>query len=106
MWVLIQTRKIMIIQKSLAMLVCVFSGICAGCTQQPVGNSSAAKPIARSTKQTAVQSTATSEPSAETSTSQKSIELTECDWNQLQSLVAEKKGKVVVVDVWSTACEP
>lgn len=28
------------------------------------------------------------------------------NWEQLQELVASHKGKVVVVDIWSTACEP
>ena len=32
--------------------------------------------------------------------------LQELDWKQLQELVASHKGKVVVVDLWSTSCEP
>ncbi len=28
------------------------------------------------------------------------------DWKQALALVAEHKGKVVVVDIWSTSCEP
>lgn len=35
-----------------------------------------------------------------------SIALQEFDWKQLQDLVASHKGKVVVVDLWSTSCEP
>lgn len=34
------------------------------------------------------------------------IVLQEFDWKQLQDLVASHKGKVVVVDLWSTSCEP
>lgn len=34
------------------------------------------------------------------------VELIEAKWDDLQKLVAERQGKVVVVDVWSTACEP
>ena len=34
------------------------------------------------------------------------VELIESDWAGLQSLVEQQKGKIVVVDVWSTACEP
>lgn len=30
----------------------------------------------------------------------------ELDWPQLQELVASHKGKIVVVDIWSTSCEP
>jgi thiol-disulfide isomerase/thioredoxin len=34
------------------------------------------------------------------------IELKELSWDQLQEVVARHKGKVVVVDIWSTSCEP
>lgn len=34
------------------------------------------------------------------------LELKELGWDQLQELVASHQGKVVVVDIWSTACEP
>ncbi len=34
------------------------------------------------------------------------VELIESDWAGLQSLIEQQKGKIVVVDVWSTACEP
>jgi thiol-disulfide isomerase/thioredoxin len=36
----------------------------------------------------------------------KPVELLESSWNELQTLVAGQTGKVVLVDVWSTACEP
>ena len=36
----------------------------------------------------------------------KSVELIDATWADLQTLIAEQKGKIVVVDVWSTACEP
>ncbi|MFO1044344.1 MAG: TlpA disulfide reductase family protein [Planctomycetaceae bacterium] len=36
----------------------------------------------------------------------KKLDVKEMGWEQLQELVATHKGKVVVVDVWSTACEP
>lgn len=36
----------------------------------------------------------------------KAVELVEANWTELQALIAEQKGKVVVVDLWSTACEP
>lgn len=42
---------------------------------------------------------ATEQPAAE-------IELKEMTWDQLQELVAAKSGKIVVVDIWSTSCEP
>jgi thiol-disulfide isomerase/thioredoxin len=34
------------------------------------------------------------------------IELIDANWNELQTLVAAQQGKIVVVDIWSTACEP
>ncbi len=37
---------------------------------------------------------------------QQQIDLIEANWSVLQSLVSDQKGKIVVVDVWSTACEP
>jgi thiol-disulfide isomerase/thioredoxin len=36
----------------------------------------------------------------------KEIDLVESDWVGLQSLIEQQKGKLVVVDIWSTACEP
>ena len=34
------------------------------------------------------------------------IEVKEGDWKAVQEYVAEQKGKIVVVDIWSTACLP
>ncbi|HEY4261439.1 MAG TPA: TlpA disulfide reductase family protein [Schlesneria sp.] len=34
------------------------------------------------------------------------FELKELSWDQLQEVVTNHKGKVVVVDIWSTSCEP
>lgn len=49
---------------------------------------------------------ATQAASTETAAADKVVSVSEMDWEQVQALVAEHKGKVVVVDVWSTACEP
>lgn len=35
-----------------------------------------------------------------------SVDLRILDWKETQALVASRKGKVVVVDVWSTSCAP
>ena len=43
---------------------------------------------------------------ADASATAKAIELRELNWEQLQQLVAHHKGRVVVVDLWSTSCEP
>ena len=42
----------------------------------------------------------------ERATHAKPLELRDMNWEQVQAFVAEHKGKVVVVDVWSTSCEP
>jgi thiol-disulfide isomerase/thioredoxin len=34
------------------------------------------------------------------------IQLIDMDWTELQSLVSLQKGKIVVVDIWSTSCGP
>jgi thiol-disulfide isomerase/thioredoxin len=99
-------QEAIMIQKPLKKLACLFLGVCIGCSQQPVGGPSKAKPAAGSMQQLAAEASATKESSAETSSAQTAVELTECNWSELQALIAEKKGKIVVVDVWSTACEP
>lgn len=38
--------------------------------------------------------------------SAKPLELRAMNWGEAQAFVAEHKGKVVVVDVWSTSCQP
>ena len=43
---------------------------------------------------------------SEAATTVKPLELRDMNWEQAQAFVAEHKGKVVVVDVWSTSCEP
>ncbi len=43
---------------------------------------------------------------ARTDAPEAKLDLKEMGWEQLQELVASHKGKVVVVDIWSTACEP
>ena len=49
----------------------------------------------------------TTEPSKQVTVEASSaIKLTELNWDQLQETVARHKGKVVVVDIWSTSCEP
>lgn len=34
------------------------------------------------------------------------VTLQPADWKQAQALVAKHKGKIVVLDVWSTSCDP
>lgn len=38
--------------------------------------------------------------------SKSQVALKVLDWEQTQKLVASHKGKIVVMDVWSTSCEP
>jgi len=69
-------------------------------TPLPVTNPTSSSSNADTTKDSSV-AESKSAPAASTK-----IDLVETDWAGLQSLIAEHKGKVVVVDVWSTACEP
>ena len=52
--------------------------------------------------------TATSDgdSSPQHSSQEDAIEVLEWHWEQLQEVIARKRGKVVVVDIWSTSCEP
>ena len=34
------------------------------------------------------------------------VELKQLDWDGLQKLIASKKGKIIVLDAWSTSCVP
>ena len=44
--------------------------------------------------------------SGKTSAVRRDVDLVEATWAELQSLVEQHRGKIVVVDLWSTACEP
>ncbi len=52
-----------------------------------------------------VQASATASVTIGESDEQK-IEVREGDWKSVQEFVAAQKGKIVVVDIWSTACLP
>lgn len=53
------------------------------------------------------QSTPAAQPATKVDTeASDGVELKELNWDQLQKIVAQHKGKVVVVDIWSTSCEP
>ena len=96
-----------------------------GCSQSTSDSTSAVPPSAvpqaepattvhsqaGETVETASANNASAEPSAPAAVPsipdwQKDITLQFMDWPQTQELIASLKGKVVVVDVWSTACEP
>lgn len=49
---------------------------------------------------------ATAAPAAEPSTPVPSVTLEIKNWDETLALVAEHKGKIVVLDVWSTSCDP
>ena len=80
------------------------------CSTPPEKSAASAAPSVSSDVKSAVAATMPTQPAAvvaaEPATAAKAIELRELNWNQLQELVASHKGKVVVVDIWSTACEP
>lgn len=84
----------------LLMSLIVLLGMLGCGSQNPTAPARPARPD--TTDKPAVESVT----AADSTPATKSIELVEATWNDLQSLIAEKQGKVVVVDVWSTACEP
>jgi thiol-disulfide isomerase/thioredoxin len=47
-----------------------------------------------------------SSPKKETSAPADKIPLEVASWEQTQKIIAENKGKIVVLDLWSTWCEP
>ena len=71
-----------------------------GCTTQP------SKPLVPSGTQGAAATSSVTEAATQTESSVKKVELIEATWIDLQALIRDHSGKVVVVDVWSTACEP
>lgn len=61
-------------------------------------------PASQATSTTVAEKPATADTPAKVEES--ALEVKELNWDQLQELVASHKGKVVVVDIWSTSCEP
>lgn len=100
-----------------AMVFC-FITIASGCVEvtpiePPTTSSTPTKPAdpnaVASKTATELQAPDTAATRAESdvkAAAEQSLVLQELDWNQLQELVASHKGKVVVVDLWSTSCEP
>jgi len=74
----------------------VLCSLFVGC-QQPSAPAEPAKPAAQ----------ANAAPTSETSAAEKQKVTVEVkSWAEVQQLVADRQGKVVVVDVWSTWCGP
>jgi thiol-disulfide isomerase/thioredoxin len=88
-------------------VVCMFAVLMSGCGEAP-----ATRPTRpESSEPPPAAATANENSDAKTSdvkseTPARTIDLVESTWDELQSLIAQNKGKIVVVDVWSTACEP
>ena len=80
--------------------------VCLGCD---VGVPSGIPPAPPRVASVSTADTADSQPAKsvdETATATKPLELRDMNWEQVQAFVGEHKGKIVVVDVWSTSCEP
>ena len=93
--------------------LCLMVVVCLGCNVSvPSGVPPAPKRVTPAATTDAVDAPSTNMGSATTSTNveaitpAKPLELRDMNWEQVQAFVAEHKGKVVVVDVWSTSCEP
>jgi thiol-disulfide isomerase/thioredoxin len=78
---------------------------CTEPTQPPPSQPPAdARPAAESPPAAAPPAAATPSPTTETEPQQTSLEIK--SWDETQQLVAAQKGKVVVLDLWSTWCVP
>jgi thiol-disulfide isomerase/thioredoxin len=99
-------------------VVCL-AGWLSGCGQPPGGASPAATPVSTETATTADHATdapppddvpvvdsATSPAPATLPEWRTTVQLTPGTWTEVEQQIAEHRGKIVVVDVWSTACEP
>lgn len=93
-------------QPLLALSVAIIFVTCLGCEPPPAPVRPAAPTPATSTPATTADSTLLAQTTGAAATSAKAIELQAKSWNEAQALVAKHLGKVVVVDVWSTSCEP
>lgn len=103
---------------SVLLLLFVFIVVASGCgdvtpakptvtTSTPPGSSTSIDVPAKAVTESPMQDTAEKPVRTDAAaTADQSIALQEFDWKQLQELVASHKGKVVVVDLWSTSCEP
>ncbi len=97
------------------MLRIVISSVCcvaivsslAGCQQDPASES--ATPVVspvESESHSPDGSQPTNAPGSDTTAPVEKVELTVTTFDELQASIAESKGKVVVVDYWSTSCPP
>jgi thiol-disulfide isomerase/thioredoxin len=97
------------------MLRIVISSVCcvaivsslAGCQQDPASESAApvVSPV-ESESHSPDGSQPTNAPGSDTTAPVEKVELTVTTFDELQASIAESKGKVVVVDYWSTSCPP
>lgn len=87
--------------------ILVLTALFVGCeTASPPAPATVSATSGKPTDKDEVRSESSIPAATETSAPVKDVELIEANWNDLQALVAEQKGKIVVVDVWSTSCEP
>ena len=95
----------------LALSVAVIVAACLGCEPPPPPIRPAAPTPAATALTTPAPTmiggnTSSEESSGKAATPAKAVELQAKNWDEVQAFVADHKGKVVVVDVWSTSCEP
>lgn len=95
----------------LALSVAVIVAACLGCEPppppiRPATPTPAATAPTTPSSATVGGNTSSEESSGKAATPAKAVELQAKNWDEVQAFVADHKGKVVVVDVWSTSCEP
>lgn len=97
-------------QRILVLSAAVIVAACPGCEPPPPVRPAAPTPSATTpttpSSATIGSDTSREESIGEAAPSARAIELHAKNWDEALAFVAEHKGKVVVVDVWSTSCEP
>jgi len=102
----------MLLKRTLVVLHLVtFAVLFAGCSGE-TGSSDSPVPSAENQagqSESVADSTEKEQPEAEETTgtlAPENVKLTKANWEEVQAEVAKHKGKVVVLDIWSTSCQP
>lgn len=97
----------MLIGRSLWGLLCVGILVLAGCGgETDDGGETAGGSTTTTTSDAGESSESTPAAADQDQVQAENVEVTIASWDEVQAKVAEQKGKVVVLDAWSTSCGP
>ena len=85
---------------TISIIACLFALLVSGCEE----NDTPTTPPSQSEQQ-APTNADSSQVTAETQAPPQPL-TTQANWDEIQTIVTQSKGKVVVVDIWSTYCAP